>query len=307
MEDDVDINTLTMEQYLAWVHDDIKPGVVKPKVDNDVEFEINRNFMRELKCKVFKGTDDEDAHKHVRRHDLKSRQKVHIFYTGLDIPTRLMLDSKGFIPLMTPAQALKTIQNMAEHSHNWYDKATTKESINDSSDKVDTKKLKENIQAIQDITVKDVEGLRQILTPTIHTLPNLETAVQPYRPLGPVHDKAKVTREEEQDYDIPLHDGVMRPLTSETIHITPPDDDYVASATNLILDKYLNECGKELFDMKGVNENGKFIELSNGLALIVDALSIPHRLGIGIRGLFDSGYEIAQDIGIKSSSLAIIT
>nr|GEW45546.1 hypothetical protein [Tanacetum cinerariifolium] len=48
----------------------------------------------------------------------------------------------------------------------------------------------------------------------------------------------------------------MQPLTPETIHITPPDDDYVAPTTNLILDKHLNECGKELFDMTGVNENG---------------------------------------------------
>ncbi|GKB38141.1 hypothetical protein Tco_0883083 [Tanacetum coccineum] len=67
MEDDVDINMLTMEQYLAWVQDYIRPGVVKPKIGNDVEFEINSNFMRELRRKLFKGTDDEDAHEHVRR------------------------------------------------------------------------------------------------------------------------------------------------------------------------------------------------------------------------------------------------
>ncbi|GJZ84080.1 hypothetical protein Tco_0649419 [Tanacetum coccineum] len=55
-----------------------------------------------------------------------------------------------------------------------------------------------------DITVKDVDRLRQILTPIIHTLPNLKPMVQPYIPLGPVHDKEKVIIEEEQDYDIPL-------------------------------------------------------------------------------------------------------
>ncbi|GKF68965.1 hypothetical protein Tco_0198644, partial [Tanacetum coccineum] len=67
MEDDVDINTLTIEQYLAWVQDDIRPDVVKPNIGNDVEFEINSNFMKELRRKLFKGTDDEDAHQHVRR------------------------------------------------------------------------------------------------------------------------------------------------------------------------------------------------------------------------------------------------
>ncbi|GJS92802.1 hypothetical protein Tco_0799770 [Tanacetum coccineum] len=99
-----------------------------------------------------------------------------------------------------------------------------------------------------DITVKDVDRLRKILTPTIHTLPNLEPMVQLYMPLGPVHNKEKVVREEEQDYDIPLQDGVMQPLTPQTVHITPPDDDYVALGTNPILNKHLNEFGEEFFD-----------------------------------------------------------
>ncbi|GJW09051.1 hypothetical protein Tco_1571474 [Tanacetum coccineum] len=66
MGDDVDINTLTMEQYLALIQDNIRPGIVKPEIDGDVKFEINGNFMRELRCKLFKGTNDEDAHEHVR-------------------------------------------------------------------------------------------------------------------------------------------------------------------------------------------------------------------------------------------------
>nr|GFB76572.1 hypothetical protein [Tanacetum cinerariifolium] len=64
MKDDVDINMLTMEQYLALVQDNIRPGMVKPKIGNDVEFEINSNFMRELRRKLFKGTNDEDVHEH---------------------------------------------------------------------------------------------------------------------------------------------------------------------------------------------------------------------------------------------------
>ncbi|GJQ95257.1 putative reverse transcriptase domain-containing protein [Tanacetum coccineum] len=199
-----------MEKYLAWVQDDVGPSVVKPMIGNNVEFETNSNFMRELRQNLFKGSNDEDAHEHVRRinrlpaglvttwdllekafirqycppfktakkleiirnfkqemdetlyhaweryndllfkclqHDLNCQQKVHIFYTGLDIPTRRVLNSKGFIPLMTPTQALISIQVMTEHSHNWYDEATTREQINDSPD--NTKKPKENIHAIQ--------------------------------------------------------------------------------------------------------------------------------------------------------------
>ncbi|GJW49172.1 hypothetical protein Tco_0090523 [Tanacetum coccineum] len=69
-----------------------------------------------------------------------------------------------------------------------------------------------------DITVEDIERLRKILTPSIHTLPNLEPIVQPYVLLGLVCNKAKVKREEEHDYDIPLQDHVMQPLTQFTSH-----------------------------------------------------------------------------------------
>ncbi|GJY19176.1 hypothetical protein Tco_0390667 [Tanacetum coccineum] len=200
MEDDVDISALTMEQYIALIPDDIKPGIVNHNIGDDIEFEINANFMRELRCKLFTGTDDEDTYEHVRTvleivdlfhfpgvthdaimlrryyhpfitakklevirnfkqerdetlyhvweryndlfyqcplHDLNYQQKVHIFYTGLDISTRRILESNRFIPLMTPTQALESIQVMADHSHDWYDETTTRERINDVLDNID--------------------------------------------------------------------------------------------------------------------------------------------------------------------------
>ncbi|GJT04891.1 putative reverse transcriptase domain-containing protein [Tanacetum coccineum] len=38
MENEVDISVLTMEQYIALIPDDIKPGIVNPKIGDDVEF-----------------------------------------------------------------------------------------------------------------------------------------------------------------------------------------------------------------------------------------------------------------------------
>ncbi|GJT09335.1 reverse transcriptase domain-containing protein [Tanacetum coccineum] len=260
--------------------------------------------------------------------DLNNHQKVQIFYTILDISTRRMLDSKEFIPLMTPSQALKSIQIMAGLSHNWYDetitrtrklsransnvralKTTTKNlqekayqltqtilTYTSEKDKTRTTKGKENVKepvlrdlpVVQtyvplaqflgnpyricetiyvigipeeikkdegdmnegyDITFEDVERLRKILTPPIHALPNLKPIVQPYMPLGLVCNKVKVVREEEPDYD-----HVMQPLTPQTVHITPPDDDYVASATNPILNKHLKEFGEEFADNTRVSE-----------------------------------------------------
>ncbi|GJW64597.1 retrovirus-related pol polyprotein from transposon TNT 1-94 [Tanacetum coccineum] len=61
MENEVDISALTMEQYIALILDDIKPGIVNPKIGDEVEFEINSNFMREFRRKLFTGTDGEDT------------------------------------------------------------------------------------------------------------------------------------------------------------------------------------------------------------------------------------------------------
>nr|GEU57215.1 hypothetical protein [Tanacetum cinerariifolium] len=54
MRDDVDINTLTMEQYLVLIQDNIRQGIVKPEIDGDIKFEINGNFMREVRREIFK-------------------------------------------------------------------------------------------------------------------------------------------------------------------------------------------------------------------------------------------------------------
>ncbi|GJZ96515.1 hypothetical protein Tco_0668849 [Tanacetum coccineum] len=62
-----------------------------------------------------------------------------------------------------------------------------------------------NIYDIWDIMVEDVELIRQFLMPN-------------------VPDEM---------------DEVIQPLISQPIHITPPNDNYVASATKLILDKLL--------------------------------------------------------------------
>ncbi|GJR04896.1 hypothetical protein Tco_0527880 [Tanacetum coccineum] len=94
-----------------------------------------------------------------------------------------------------------------------------------------------------DIMGEDVERLRKMLTPSINALP----IVQPYMPLGLVCNKAKVVGEEEQDH-------VMQPLTPQTVHITPPDDDYVASTTNPILNKHLNDFGEKFADNTRVFE-----------------------------------------------------
>ncbi|GKA95418.1 zinc knuckle CX2CX4HX4C containing protein, partial [Tanacetum coccineum] len=115
------------------------PGMVKPEIGGNVNFEIKSQFMRELREETFSGNKDEDAYDHVDRF--------------LNI---------GPIPGMTPTQALTAIQTMAGHSQKWHNR-TLSRSLSSSSNtdglaaivnKLDNlgrdmKKLKENVHAIQ--------------------------------------------------------------------------------------------------------------------------------------------------------------
>ncbi|GKA62673.1 hypothetical protein Tco_0762192 [Tanacetum coccineum] len=194
MGDDVDINTLTMEQYLPLIQDNIRPSVVKPEIGDDVEFEINSNFIRELKRKLFKGEivkaktkkDKEDMKELVPR-DLPI---VHLYVPPMPFLGRLK-EQKG-----NPYKIHEIVCMIGNLEK--------------------TRKAQEDERDMEygwDIMVKDVERLKQILTPTVHTLPNLEPVMQPYMPINSACDEAKFVREEEHDYNIPLHDGVMQPLT----------------------------------------------------------------------------------------------
>ncbi|GKB22031.1 hypothetical protein Tco_0855954 [Tanacetum coccineum] len=63
----VDVDTLTMEQYLALSRENEAPGVVKPKIGGNVNFEIKSQFMRELREDTFSRNKDEDAYDHIDR------------------------------------------------------------------------------------------------------------------------------------------------------------------------------------------------------------------------------------------------
>ncbi|GJX51071.1 hypothetical protein Tco_0277916 [Tanacetum coccineum] len=158
----VDINTLTMEQYLALSRENQAPGVVKLEIGGNVNFEIKSQFMRELREDTFSRNKNEDAHDHVDRvlnielptletslkkplskgivhnprplNDLKtsttSSKKAMNRYTklgnGLNTMNRQLLDSHGPIPRMTPTQALTAIQTMVDHSQKWQDRTSSR-------------------------------------------------------------------------------------------------------------------------------------------------------------------------------------
>ncbi|GKC93151.1 hypothetical protein Tco_1158593 [Tanacetum coccineum] len=54
------------------------------------------------------------------QHYMTEMQEVILFYNGLDIQTRQILDSRGAIPTKTAEDAKKAIQEMAEYSQKWH-------------------------------------------------------------------------------------------------------------------------------------------------------------------------------------------
>ncbi|GJY20147.1 hypothetical protein Tco_0392713 [Tanacetum coccineum] len=53
-------------------------------------------------------------------HYLTKMQEVILFYNGLDVPTRQILNSRGVVPTKTAADDKKAIQDKAEYSQKWH-------------------------------------------------------------------------------------------------------------------------------------------------------------------------------------------
>ncbi|GJV43924.1 hypothetical protein Tco_1428460 [Tanacetum coccineum] len=114
-------------------------GIARPKIEDKDSFELKGQFLRKLRNNTFSGSDHEDANEHTEK-VLKIVDLFHIpnitidqvmlraflisltgaevvlFYNGLDVPTRQILDSKGAIPSKTTTDAKVAIQEMAECS-----------------------------------------------------------------------------------------------------------------------------------------------------------------------------------------------
>ncbi|GKB79030.1 hypothetical protein Tco_0945925 [Tanacetum coccineum] len=82
--------------------------------------EIN-NFQQESDESLFRAWERfKELLMKCHQHYLTDMQEVILFYNGLDVPTRQILDSKGAIPSKTAADAKIAIQEMAEYSQKWH-------------------------------------------------------------------------------------------------------------------------------------------------------------------------------------------
>ncbi|GKC40999.1 DNA-directed DNA polymerase [Tanacetum coccineum] len=159
----------TMEQYMSKTRDDYGSRVARPKIEDKDNFELKGQFLKELRTNTFSGSDHEDANEHIKkvleivdlfhipnitidqvilrafpmsltgaairwlRNEPTEMQEVILFYNGLGIPTRQILDSRGAIPSKTVADAKVAIQEMAEYSQKWHN-GTSRSRSTETSD-----------------------------------------------------------------------------------------------------------------------------------------------------------------------------
>ncbi|GJT27092.1 hypothetical protein Tco_0907367 [Tanacetum coccineum] len=94
------------------------------------------------------------------QHYLTEMQEVILFYNGLDVLTRQILDSRGTVPTKTATDAKTAILEMAEYSQKWHNRTSRGKSIETSDGlaaiqaqlnnlRREIKKVNENVYAAQ--------------------------------------------------------------------------------------------------------------------------------------------------------------
>ncbi|GJU83967.1 hypothetical protein Tco_1291513 [Tanacetum coccineum] len=92
----------TMQQYMSKTRANYGSGVARPKIEDKDHFELKGQFLKELRENTFSGSNHEDANKHIEK---VLGIEVILFYNGLEVPRRQILDSRCAIPTKTDADA----------------------------------------------------------------------------------------------------------------------------------------------------------------------------------------------------------
>ncbi|GJR03768.1 hypothetical protein Tco_0526752 [Tanacetum coccineum] len=88
--------------------------------------EIN-NFQQEPDESLFRAWERfKELLMKCTQHYLTDMQEVILFYNGLDVPTRQIMDSKGAIPSKTATDAKIAIQEMAKYYQKWHNETSSR-------------------------------------------------------------------------------------------------------------------------------------------------------------------------------------
>ncbi|GJY91755.1 hypothetical protein Tco_0507537 [Tanacetum coccineum] len=148
----------TMEQYMSKTRADYGSGITRPKIEDKDSFKLKGQFLKELRDNTFSGSDHEDANEHIEKvleitdlfhiHNITIDQvmfrafpmsltgaEVVLFYNGLDVLTRQILDSRGAIPSKSAVDTKVAIQEMAKYSQKWHN-GTSRTRSTEASDRL---------------------------------------------------------------------------------------------------------------------------------------------------------------------------
>ncbi|GJY93655.1 hypothetical protein Tco_0509437 [Tanacetum coccineum] len=133
-----------MEQYMSKTRGNYGSGVVRPKINDKTHIELKGKYLKELRENTFSGFEHKDANEHIKKvlkiidlfhiPEVAQDQEVILFYNGLNVPTRQILDSKGAIPTKTIADAKIAIQEIAEYSQKCHNGTSSKARSTETSD-----------------------------------------------------------------------------------------------------------------------------------------------------------------------------
>nr|GFA91939.1 hypothetical protein [Tanacetum cinerariifolium] len=117
----------------TWVESKILSKYCPPARTTKKMKDIN-NFQQELDETLYQAWERfKELFMKCPQHYLTEMQKVILFYNGLKVLTRQILDSKCAIPTKTAADAKVAIQEMAEYSQKWHN-GTSKTRSTETSD-----------------------------------------------------------------------------------------------------------------------------------------------------------------------------
>ncbi|GKB61181.1 hypothetical protein Tco_0917367 [Tanacetum coccineum] len=66
-EEEEEAMAKTIEQYMSKTRTDFGSGVARPKIDNNDQFELKGQFLKELRENTCSGLDNEDANEHIEK------------------------------------------------------------------------------------------------------------------------------------------------------------------------------------------------------------------------------------------------
>nr|GEV62110.1 hypothetical protein [Tanacetum cinerariifolium] len=156
-EEVAQIMAKTIEQYMSKTRANYGSWVARPKIKNKDNFELKGQLLKELRTNTFSGSDHEDANEHTEKvleivdlfhipnitinhvmlrafhmYLTRAMHELILFYNGLRIPTRQILDSRGAIPSKSAADAKVAIQEMAEYSQKCHNETSKSRSTETS-------------------------------------------------------------------------------------------------------------------------------------------------------------------------------